>query len=85
MSYDIDDNTGFHIDEVVANTMCGHHKKGHGEPCYTLVPNTASLTYILRGVCGKRIKKAGFVGKISASSLRLSAPGGRNEKRRVRS
>jgi hypothetical protein len=61
-------NNGKHIDDIVGRTECGHHNAPKGTPCFYLYYDKASLN---RGsaVCGERIRKAGFVGKISPNSL----------------
>lgn len=78
-------NTGQHINRIVTSTSCGKHRVAEGLPCYTMHPFVKSNAFDLIGVCGARIKKAGFTGVISPASLRLNAPGGRNEQRRARS
>jgi hypothetical protein len=80
MSNTILQNDGKHIERIMTATSCGKHKAGEGLPCYIVNSGVTSNVYI--GVCGKRIKKAGFTGSISPTSLALKAPGGRRDARR---
>lgn len=69
------ENTGKHLHGVISRTSCGKHKVSEGIPCYTMPNNSAlSSNPFHYGICGVRIRKAGFVGKISAESMRRKAP-----------
>lgn len=68
-------NDGQHIEEIIKTTSCPRHKKAEGDACWYVF-----ITFSKRfapAVCGKRIKRAGFTGSISPSSLSLRTPGGR--------
>lgn len=62
-------NSGKHIDEIVSQTFCDKHDAEQGKPCYYLYYEKKFSNRGV-GVCGERIKKAGFVGKIHHKSLR---------------
>lgn len=74
------DNDGRHIMRVITSTECRKHGATPGHACY-MIPNDLWEWY--RGVCGARIKKAGFNGKITEKSLSLSRrqPEGRSRNR----
>jgi hypothetical protein len=74
------ENDGQHINEILQTTPCGKHNATEGTACWYVF-----ITYSKRfapAVCGKRIKRAGFNGSISAGSLSLRAPGGRKPPKR---
>lgn len=61
-------NSGEHIDEIVDKIGCDRHRVAKGVPCFEIRYNDG------RGkpgpaVCGSRIKKAGFNGKINPISI----------------
>ena len=62
-------NDGQHIHGVIGSTTCGKHKADVGMPCWVL-PNSKNVDIFHYGICGKRIAKAGFNGKITPASLR---------------
>lgn len=61
------ENDGKHIQKIIFDGTCKQHQADRGEPCYTNISGTEEL---LVGVCGKRIKAAGYNGKISDAALR---------------
>lgn len=67
------DNQGQHLHRTIGNTTCGDHKADIGAPCWVL-PSNRSFGSFYYAICGKRIKKAGFIGKISPESIRTKAP-----------
>lgn len=71
------ENTGTHIKEVVERTRCFKHNAEMGDPCFIVIPSAERIERFLSGVCGSRISKAGFNGKISPISMQLLSPGGR--------
>lgn len=70
-------NDGRHIESIVANTACPKHNAVEDSPCFLIFPGAKSKTVVLLGVCGPRIKRAGYNGTINPLSLRLKTPGGR--------
>jgi len=74
-------NNGKHISRVMDEHSCGRHRAPIGVPCYHITPGSSDSFGYLAGVCGFRIKKAGYNGKISATSMRLKTPGGRSKSR----
>lgn len=68
-------NDGRHINGIIGNTTCKKHKAEAGVACWDVYV-TASQRFA-PAVCGSRIKRAGYNGKISPSSLSQKAPGGR--------
>jgi len=67
-------NSGKHIDEIVNQTACDKHNAKEGTPCwYIKYDRKQRLNHSERGqaVCGDRIKKAGFIGRINPISLSM--------------
>lgn len=71
-------NTGFHIDDIVAQTTCKKHGAEQGSPCWDLW--VASSERYVPLVCGERVARAGFNGKITPSSLSRDQGGRKNHK-----
>jgi hypothetical protein len=69
----VPENTGVHLHSLIERTGCGIHSVPAGIPCHTL-PNNVDPQTDYVAACGSRIKKAGFVGRISAQSMRTEAP-----------
>jgi hypothetical protein len=64
-------NTGEHIDDIVDQTSCDKHNATQGVPCFQVKYGSGfAKGEFGPGVCGSRIKKAGYNGKIDPSSLR---------------
>lgn len=61
------ENSGRHIYDIIFRTICTRHGGGGGGACYMLESSNGVL---LPAVCGKRIREAGFRGKISDESVR---------------
>lgn len=61
-------NDGRHIHTVVERTACKRHKVSVGMPCWAVVPNTVQNS-VAPAVCGPRILAAGYVGRISETSV----------------
>lgn len=72
-SYSAPENTGVHLHALIERTGCGIHSVPAGVPCHTL-PNNVNPETDYVAACGSRIKKAGFIGRISAQSMRTEAP-----------
>lgn len=68
------ENNGKHLYRAIDNTSCGVHKAPAGVPCWAMQKQAEGTEGYYGAICGKRIRKAGFVGKISASSMRVRAP-----------
>ena len=68
------ENHGKHLHRAIATTSCGVHKVPTGVPCWHMIKNVEGAEGFYGAICGKRIRKAGFIGKISASSMRVKAP-----------
>lgn len=66
------ENTGKHLHSLIERTTCGAHNAPEGIPCWRLDNDLTRVSY--PAACGKRIKKAGFNGKISPQSMRAKAP-----------
>jgi hypothetical protein len=69
-------NDGKHIHFVMTTTSCKKHSAVTGDPCYIVNSGTGSPATELLGVCGVRIKRAGFNGKISETSFQTRRPSG---------
>ena len=67
------ENEGVHLHALIQRTGCGIHSVPEGVPCYTVPSYVYSQTDYV-GVCGSRIKKGGFIGRVSAQSMRTEAP-----------
>ena len=70
-------NNGRHIYKILSTTVCRRHDAGEGTPCFTVNPGskTAPISPLI-GVCGLRIKKAGYNGSISTTSFQTRRPSG---------
>jgi hypothetical protein len=78
----VPENHGTHLRALIERTGCGIHKVPNGVPCHVL-PNNVNPEADYVAACGSRIKKGGFIGRISAQSMRNEAPkkGGHGAKR----
>lgn len=47
------DNDGKHVRDIMSNVTCVKHDADRDKPCYWITNNVI-------GVCGDRVKKAGF-------------------------
>lgn len=70
----IADNRGEHLHHAVGTTTCKKHKADVGMPCWVLPSNNVFTNMFHYAICGSRIRSAGFVGKVSADSMRAKAP-----------
>lgn len=70
-------NNGQHIASIMLSTVCETHNAPEGTACYELVPGSSSKKRALVGVCGARIKSAGYDGKINPTSLKAKASSSR--------
>jgi hypothetical protein len=61
-------NSGRHVDDIVSRTSCEKHNAPEGIPCFYIRSDKVSSDQGL-AVCGSRIRKAGFNGKIHPKSL----------------
>lgn len=64
-------NSGKHIDDIVSRTSCKKHNASHGIPCFNVIYDNDKGEHG-PAVCGNRIKRAGFNGKIHPNSLSRS-------------
>lgn len=72
MAKRLEDNDGKHIDEIVDNVACSIHSAEKGVPCFEVHYGVAKGGRG-PGICGPRIRKAGFNGEIQPSSLSQKA------------
>jgi hypothetical protein len=68
------ENHGIHMHRAIENTSCGKHQVPKGIPCWHMHKNVEGAEGYYGAICGSRIRKAGFIGKISASSMRARSP-----------
>jgi hypothetical protein len=61
-------NDGKHIAEVIDRTSCSDHQAESFQPCWDVRLDTRPDS-LGRAVCGRRIRAAGFNGKISETSV----------------
>lgn len=71
------ENDGKHIDRIIEETNCRRHGVLKGFSCFHIMPDS-NPNRLLLGVCGPRIERAGFVGKIDPRSMRAKSPGPRS-------
>lgn len=64
-------NNGKHLEHVVNTTVCGQHKAGKHVACWSINSGSPTGPDQLLAVCGRRIRKAGYNGKISSTALQL--------------
>jgi hypothetical protein len=74
MGKQLDDNDGKHIDEIIQSVSCSIHSAEIGVPCFHIQYGVLKGG-LGPGICGPRIKKAGFNGEIQPSSLSQKAKG----------
>ena len=67
------ENNGVHIQEAVDSTHCKRHNAPQGSPCWSIAKNVKDHEGYYSAICGRRIRLAGFVGKISPSAIRVKA------------
>lgn len=72
------ENDGKHISGILLSTSCRKHGVSEGMACFYITPGASTNGTILSGVCGARVKRAGYNGQINPLSLRLKTPGGRS-------
>lgn len=65
------DNDGRHIASILERTTCKKHGAQEGAPCWNVRTGSANWSGFLAAICGARVKRAGFNGKVDPSSLRL--------------
>lgn len=68
------ENDGNHIQHAMDTTSCTRHKATTGIPCWHVRKGAKGLEGYYAAICGSRIRKAGFVGKISPESIRSKSP-----------
>lgn len=68
------ENHGRHLQRAIDTTTCVQHGVDEGVPCWTMPKQVEGAEGYYGSICGKRIRKAGFIGKISAASMRIKAP-----------
>lgn len=61
-------NDGEHIDEIIDRVDCAKHNAAKGFPCFKIYYDNGRVEHG-PGICGTRVTKAGFNGKIQPSSL----------------
>ncbi len=58
-----------HFDHVLANTTCAQHQARFGEPCFQ-IRSLSNEPDMLGALCNRRLRRAGYVGRISPASIR---------------
>lgn len=66
------ENDGRHIVNAMERTSCKKHDAPKGVPCWTLSKNVKGGFGRYAAICGTRIRKAGYNGQISPSSMQRS-------------
>ena len=74
------ENDGRHLVTAMERASCKKHGAPKGVPCWTLPRNVAGGFGRYAAICNTRIRRAGYNGQISPSSMRRSAPRPLNEK-----
>lgn len=72
------ENDGKHIHSIIEKARCDNHGAETGIPCWHVAVD--GIGY-LAAVCGLRIRRAGYRGEISPTSLSTSTDGGRSKQR----
>ncbi len=70
------DNDGKHVATILNRTNCDKHQASTGIPCWNIP--IEGFGY-LAAVCGLRIKRAGYNGKVTPTSLQQNIAGGRSK------
>lgn len=74
------ENDGRHIAQAMERASCKKHQAPKGVPCWTLQKNIGGGFGHYAAICNGRIRRAGFIGQISPSSMRRSAPRPTNDR-----
>ena len=61
------ENNGVHIRDIMSRTDCMKHDAPEGIPCFHVKYDT--VNGYSAGLCGARIRKAGFNGRVSHESV----------------
>ena len=67
--HSVQDNDGVHIVNITNSTDCRKHGSEKGKACWYIWPGS-SYGRPLPAICGARVKRAGFNGAVSASSVK---------------
>lgn len=70
-------NDGKHIERIISVTNCRRHGVLKGFACFHVEPSNVRMETSLLGVCGPRIKRAGYNGEIDPASIQLKPTGPR--------
>jgi hypothetical protein len=65
------ENHGRHLEAALDRTACKKHSATKGVSCWTIEGSNGKL---FLAICNRRIRNAGFIGKISPGSMRRAAP-----------
>ncbi len=68
------ENNGVHIASAIDRTACAKHGVPLGVPCWSIPKNIKDDIGYYAAICGDRIWKAGYVGKIAPASMRSKSP-----------
>jgi hypothetical protein len=78
-------NDGKHIESIIGSTACGRHSAQRGVACWAIPRDPGPKgDNTLLAVCGARIRKHGYNGKISATALQLKRHNLTSNKKEVR-
>lgn len=76
------ENDGKHLSRILQITTCRKHKAQEGDPCFVIDPGTSPHKDSLFAACGARVKRAGYNGKISATSFQVKRSNNSSEGRK---
>ena len=65
-------NEGRHIHNIINRTTCAKHNATEGQPCFTITYDAAIYGQGF-AICGARVLRAGFNGRVNPSSLNRKA------------
>ncbi len=68
------ENNGVHIVSAIERTTCAKHDVPQGVPCWSIPKNIKDDLGYYAAICGDRIERAGYVGKIAPASMRSKSP-----------
>ncbi len=69
-----DDMYGRRMAEAIDGTTCEKHNAPLGIPCFHIPKHEAVGEGYYAAICGARIRKHGFIGKISPTAMRDTPP-----------
>ena len=68
------ENAGVHLHDAINTTVCAKHNVDIVVPCWSVSNGSGDTIRNYASICGSRIRRAGFSGKVTAQSLSTKSP-----------